>query len=203
MARRRNPVRDRVGEFGRRHAGVGGLHDLEQALLARVGKSGHIACKEGSEGFQRLPFGMLRRQRLHAVDGEGDLEIDRLFGPQGAIIVEGCDSFRRRHEIRSACRCDLGHEIDDRRLRWTLVPRRQGISLGERRCHAGQKKTRCRKSKEAGPPAHRRGLQSFSIYPTMRNDRGEYRHAKLNLIGGSTIPSERVAYCQGPQESPS
>ena len=38
---------------------------------------------------------MLRRLRLDAIDREGDLEIDRLLGPERAVVVEGGDALGR------------------------------------------------------------------------------------------------------------
>ena len=43
---------------------------------------------------------MLRRESLHPVEREEELEIHRLLGPQRAIIVEHGDTFGHRHEIR-------------------------------------------------------------------------------------------------------
>jgi hypothetical protein len=40
-----------------------------------------------------LPLGMLRRQRLHTVEREEELEIHRLLGPERAVVVEGGDAF--------------------------------------------------------------------------------------------------------------
>ncbi len=52
-----------------------------------------------ANGSLVLPFRMLRRERLHAVEGKQQLKRHRLLGPEGAIVVEGGDAFGDRHEI--------------------------------------------------------------------------------------------------------
>ena len=67
-------------------------------------------------GSGRLPLGMLRRHRLDPVDREDELEVDRLLGPQRAVIVEGGDALGHRHEVGAAGRRHPRHEVEDRRL---------------------------------------------------------------------------------------
>ena len=43
-----------------------------------------------------LPFRVLWRHGLNAVEGERDLEIDRLLGPQRSVIVERRDTLGKR-----------------------------------------------------------------------------------------------------------
>ena len=74
------------------HARVRCRDQLEQALLAERGERLDVALEQRLEGLLCLPFGMLRRQRLDAVEREGDLEVDRLLGPQRAVVVEGGDA---------------------------------------------------------------------------------------------------------------
>jgi hypothetical protein len=71
---------------------------------------------------------MLRREGFYTVDGEEKLKIDRLLGPQRAVVVERSDALGHRHKVRRAF---LGHpfdEGDDRLFRCGVVPGRQGIS---------------------------------------------------------------------------
>jgi hypothetical protein len=41
----------------------------------------------------------LRRERLHAVEREGELEVHRLLGPQRAVVVEHGDALGWNDEI--------------------------------------------------------------------------------------------------------
>ena len=61
-----------------------------------------VALEDALERLRRLPLGMLRSQRLDAIEREGELEVDRLLGPQRAVVVEDGDALGRRHEIRRA-----------------------------------------------------------------------------------------------------
>ena len=63
-----------------------------------------FALQQRLERLLRFPFRMLRRHRFHAIKGEGHLEIERHFAPQCAVIVEGGDALRHRHEILAARR---------------------------------------------------------------------------------------------------
>ena len=42
---------------------------------------------------------MLRSECLHSVDREGKLEVERLLGPERAVVVENRDAFRRWDEV--------------------------------------------------------------------------------------------------------
>ena len=108
-------------------------------FLAGRRKRFHIAFEHGLERLLVLPFRVLRRQRLDAVEGERELEIHRLLGPQRAVVVEHGDAFGGRHEIRSGVLGDAPDEIDDRFLCRAVVPRRQRIGLG--RCLMEQRST--------------------------------------------------------------
>jgi hypothetical protein len=76
---------------------------------------------------------MLRRHGLDPVEGEDDLEIVGLLGPQRAVIVEGGDALGHRHEIGSTGGRDPRHEVEDRLPDRAVVPRRQRIGLRKRR----------------------------------------------------------------------
>jgi hypothetical protein len=66
---------------------------------------------------------MLRREGLYAVDGKEKLEVQRLLGPERAIIIEGGDSLGDGHEVRRALCGDFRDEIHDGLLCLALVPR--------------------------------------------------------------------------------
>src|ERR1700730_11090731 len=77
---------------------------------------------------------MLGGQYLRAVESEGKLEIDRLFGPQGAVVVKGGDTLGGGHEVGRALLRHTLNESDDVFLGCRVVPRRQRL-LGEaKRC---------------------------------------------------------------------
>jgi len=54
---------------------------------------------------------MLRCQHLHPVDCEGDLKIDRLFGPQGTVIIEDGDSFGGLDIVQPTLARDTANEF--------------------------------------------------------------------------------------------
>jgi hypothetical protein len=56
----------------------------------------HVTVEHGLEGLRSRPLGVLRRQRLDPIEDEEELEIARLLGPQGAVVVEGGDALRGR-----------------------------------------------------------------------------------------------------------
>jgi len=97
--------------------------DFEQALLAARHERRLVACEHGRERLLCLPFGVLRRERLDAVEREGELVIHWLLAPQGAIVVEGGDTLGRRNEIRAALGRQAGDEIGDGCLHRVFVPR--------------------------------------------------------------------------------
>ena len=101
MSRGREPIGDDLLELVGGHAGVGRHDDFQQALLAGCGKRLHVALEHRLERLLVFPFRMLRRQRLDAVEREGELEIHRLLAPQRAVVVEHGDALGGGHEIRS------------------------------------------------------------------------------------------------------
>jgi hypothetical protein len=72
---------------------------------------------------------MLRRQRLDAVNREGDLKIDRLLAPQRAVVVEGGDALFERNKISCALHRDSGDKIRDGFFRGPFVPGWQRVQL--------------------------------------------------------------------------
>src|SRR5262249_50662585 len=79
------------------------------------------------------------------VDRERDLEVDRLLGPQRAVVVEGGDALGDRHEVRRAVTRHTGDEIGYRTLRSAVIPRGQGarcLRLGATRADRCENKRR-------------------------------------------------------------
>ena len=70
---------------------------------------------------------MLRRQRLDAVEREGELDVHRLLDPQRAVVVERGDALGLGHEVGRAFRGHRRDEIDDRGFGGAVVPGRQRI----------------------------------------------------------------------------
>ena len=97
----------------------------------------HVALEHGLERLLFLPLGVLRREGLDAVEGEGLRKIHRLLGPQRAVVVEGGDALGHRHKSRRAFPRHLFDEGDDGLLRCGVVPGWQGIG-GEGRVREQQ-----------------------------------------------------------------
>ena len=91
-----NPfARDALERF-RGHAGVrrrDGIHDV---LLTSRQRALDVAFQQRGEGFLGLPLRMSRREQLDAIDRELELEIDGLFRPERAVVVERGDALRSR-----------------------------------------------------------------------------------------------------------
>ena len=81
------------------HAGVRRHDELDEALLAGRGERLHVAFEYRLERLRVFPLGMLRRQRLDAVEREGELDVHRLLGPERAVVVEDGDALGWRHEV--------------------------------------------------------------------------------------------------------
>ena len=65
---------------------------------------------------------MMGGEGLHAIEREGDLEVDRLLRPERPVVVEGGYPLRRLDEIRTTLSRHALHEVDDRLLAGALVP---------------------------------------------------------------------------------
>ena len=104
-------------EFLRRHARVRGHDDFEYRMFAAGERAFHIALEQRGKWLLRFPLRMLRRERLHAVEREEELEIHRLLAPERAVVVERGDAFLRRDEIRRAFLRHLRDESGDGLLR--------------------------------------------------------------------------------------
>jgi hypothetical protein len=108
---------------------VGRDQQLDQPLLPGRRQAFEVARQRGREGGLRLPLRVLRRQGLDPVDGEEELEIDGLLGPQRAVVVEGGDALGGGHEVRAALPGDPGDEVEDGLPGRPVVPAGQGRAL--------------------------------------------------------------------------
>ena len=104
-----------------------GHHDFEQRAFAARERAFHVALEQRGERLLVLPLGMLRRERLHAVEREEQLEVHRLLGPERAVVVEGSDALGDRDEVGRAFLGDFLDEGDDGLLRSGVVPGRQRL----------------------------------------------------------------------------
>ena len=109
----RDPVVDDLLEFVGRHAGVRDHDDFGDRPLAAGERAFHVALEQRRERLLVLPLGMLRRERLDAVEREEELEIHRLLAPERAVVVERGDALGRRHKVG---RTFLGHLGDEVRM---------------------------------------------------------------------------------------
>ncbi len=127
-----DPVEDHFFELLRRHTGVRGHDELDQRLFTAGQGRFEVAFENGGEGLLILPLGVLRREGLHAVQREEELEIHRLLGPERAVVVEGGDAFRGGNKFSAAFLGDFFHKGDDGFFRRGVIPRRQGVGRGGR-----------------------------------------------------------------------
>ena len=103
--------------------------DFDQSLFAGSHHRLQIAIQHPRERLLGLPIRMHRRKGLHAVEGEGQLDVHGLLDPERAVIVEGRDALLDRYEEGPALRRDPGDEVEDRGLGRPLVPGREWIAL--------------------------------------------------------------------------
>jgi hypothetical protein len=71
----------------------------------------------------------LRSESAHQ---EVELDVHRLLAPQRAVVVEDRDTLVRLNVIRSTVGGDPTDEVDDRRLRGSVIPRLEHLVLSER-----------------------------------------------------------------------
>ena len=122
MLRGGDPVLHDLFEFLRGHARVGGHDDFDHRVFAAGERGFHVALEQRRERFLVLPLRMLRREHLHAVEREEELEIHRLLGPERAVVVERGDALVRRNEVGRAFLGYFFDESDDGFLRRGVVP---------------------------------------------------------------------------------
>ena len=88
-----------------------------------------VAFEHSLKRLGGAPLRVRRDQRLDAVQGEGELDVERLLGPERPIVVEDGDPRRRRHVVGTVL---IGHRLDEREdtpLQLTIILGRQRISL--------------------------------------------------------------------------
>lgn len=84
--------------------------EFEHAPLAGARHRFHVAFENPLERLPRSPFRVVGRQRLHAIERERKLKIDRLLGPERAVVVERCDPFSGWDEIGASLPGDARDE---------------------------------------------------------------------------------------------
>ena len=102
-------------------------NNFEERVFATGKRGFQIALEEWGERFLRLPFGMLRRECLYAIECEEQLNGHRLLTPERAVVVEGRDAFGDGHEVRWAFFGHLLDEFDDGLFGLPVVPRGQRV----------------------------------------------------------------------------
>ena len=127
MLRLADPVAHEAAELLGRHPGMRDGDQFRDAGFAAGRESRQVAFQKRRERLLGRPFGMLGRQRLDAVRHEEDLEVDRLLGPERAVVVEGRNALGCGHEVgRSFAGYPLD-ELHDRLFCGRVIPGRQGI----------------------------------------------------------------------------
>jgi hypothetical protein len=102
------------------------------AMISRISfcpdaASGPVVLDHRLERLGVLPVRVLRRYRLHTVECELNLEVDRLLGPERTVVVEDRDAFGRWYMLRPALACHPPDEIDDDPFGAAVVPGRKRI----------------------------------------------------------------------------
>jgi len=87
-------------EFFGGQVGVRGGEDLRQPLIAAGHNGLHVVRQRAPERLPPVPLRVVGRQGLDAGQGEHELEVDRLFTPERAVVVESRDAFGRGNETR-------------------------------------------------------------------------------------------------------
>ena len=87
------PVENGLPESLGSHAGMAGHEEFEQHFFAACRQRLAVVFEDRLERLLAFPFRMGWRQRLDAVNCESKLDIDRLFAPQRAVVVENSDPF--------------------------------------------------------------------------------------------------------------
>lgn len=110
---------------------MGQRDDAQQAFMIRPGEQRRGVSRQ-QRRHHRVIFqgGLLGHHALCLVDGEGELEGDRILRPQAAVVVEHGDPLRRGHEVGRTLVGGALDEGDQRRARGTVVPGRQWIRRG-------------------------------------------------------------------------
>ena len=108
---------------------MGGHDDFQQRPFATRQRTFKVALQQRGEGLLVFPFRVSRGERFHPVEGEKELEVHGLLGPERAVIVENGNPLGRGDEIRTAVSGHPGNKFDHRFFHRAVVPGRQGIAL--------------------------------------------------------------------------
>src|SRR4026209_1609303 len=100
MPRSLEPLSDDFRKLLSGHSAVADSHDFHQALLARSDQRLFVAGNRSRERLLVFPLRVGRGECLYPVNRKGELKIDRLLSPEGAIVVESCDSLLNRDKVR-------------------------------------------------------------------------------------------------------
>ncbi len=120
-----------------------GRHDqFGCPVIAQYSERFHVPFKRGLERLRLLPFWMQWGHGLQAIERESQLGIDRMFHPQGPVIVEHRDAFGGRHEIWPALQRNAGNEVSDRPFAWAVVPRGKEVGLRLRLLQDGKRRSK-------------------------------------------------------------
>ena len=104
-------------------------NEFQQGVFASIQYRLEIACESRLEWLLLLPFRVQGCKRLDAIEGEGKLEIHRLFGPQSAVVIEHGNALRGWNETWTSGGTYFLYKPEDGLFARTLIPGRQWISL--------------------------------------------------------------------------
>ena len=77
---------------------------------------------------------MLGGERFYPVNGENELEVNWLLGPERPVVIKGGYTLLWPNEIRRTFLCYIFHKCDDGFLRRGVVPGRDRVRLSEPAC---------------------------------------------------------------------
>ncbi len=112
MTRLRQPGFHYCLVFFTGESGLGGDRRFHQVLFREFGDGGHVLVGHGAERRFLPQDRVLLHQFAYTVKGESELEVERLLGPQGPVIVKNRDPFFRRHEVVARTRGGINEQDD-------------------------------------------------------------------------------------------
>jgi len=107
------------------HAGMGEKDDLCPISFAEAPKCRLIVREHSLEWLAALPLRMLWCERMHPVEREHGLGVQRVLHLQRAVLIKSGDAVFRRHEILARRVRSNPDEIQDRGFCWPVIPRRK------------------------------------------------------------------------------
>jgi hypothetical protein len=81
-----------------------------------------IASQSRLEWLGTLPLSVLLGKNFDAIECEGKLDVNGLFGPQGPVIVEYSDALVRRDVIGGCWISRAFYEFYDRSFVFAVIP---------------------------------------------------------------------------------